>query len=83
MGDRDTWSEADLAARAVANGMLRDDALLRKMQKKSVVMQCRSMSRLQKLPGGFRWPRGQRADLMRMARRSLGLAVRMSLSMPV
>jgi hypothetical protein len=30
MGDRDAWSEADLAARAVAKGVLRDDALLRK-----------------------------------------------------
>ncbi len=33
MGDRDTWSEADLAARAVAKGMLRDDALLRKCER--------------------------------------------------
>jgi hypothetical protein len=33
MGDRDTWSEADLSARAVAKGVLRDDALLRKNAK--------------------------------------------------
>jgi hypothetical protein len=80
MGDRDTWSEADLAAGAAAKGVLRDDALLRKDAKEigcDAVSECAT-----KVAGRLRWPRGERADLTRMARRSLGMAVRMSLSLP-